>query len=74
MEMRSCSQLRSTCFLDHRGRILTDALLWMQDHQTELRAVCKKEKKKKKKEKIGGKLLVHAIERFPGEPLPPLQQ
>ena len=22
------SQLRSTCFLDHRGRILTDALLW----------------------------------------------
>ncbi len=29
------------------------------------------QKGKKKKKKIGGKLLVHAIERFPGEPLPP---
>ncbi|KAL7443313.1 hypothetical protein ACHAXH_005613 [Discostella pseudostelligera] len=26
--VRFTSQLRSTCFLDHRGRILTDALLW----------------------------------------------
>jgi folate-binding protein YgfZ len=28
VEVRFTSMLRSTCFLDHRGRIITDALLW----------------------------------------------
>jgi folate-binding protein YgfZ len=28
VEVRFTSMMRSTCFLDHRGRIITDALLW----------------------------------------------